>query len=70
MKDIFPNVTWALSILLTTAATSASVKRANSALRHVKTVMLYYLHMFIEINSLIMTKYSAGMKPNIQGGCF
>ena len=31
MKDIFPNVTWALSILVTTAATCASVKWANSA---------------------------------------
>ena len=37
MKKIFPNITQVLSILLTTAATSASVERAYSALRHVKT---------------------------------
>ena len=37
MKEVFSNVTWVLSILLTTAATSASVENANSALRHVKT---------------------------------
>ena len=37
MKEIFPNITQVLSILLTTAATSASVERAYSALRHVKT---------------------------------
>ena len=37
MKEIFLNITQVLSILLTTAATSASVERAYSALRHVKT---------------------------------
>ena len=37
MKEIFPNVTQVLSILLLTTATSASIERANSALRHVKT---------------------------------
>ena len=37
IKEIFLNITWVLSILLTTAATSTSLKRANSALRHVKT---------------------------------
>ena len=37
MKEIFPNITQVLSILLTTAATSARVERAYSALRHVKT---------------------------------
>ena len=34
MKEIFPNVTRILSILQTAAATSASVERLNSALRH------------------------------------
>ena len=29
-QEIFPSVTWVLSILLTTAATSASVERVNS----------------------------------------
>ena len=37
MKEIFLNITLVLSILLTTAGTSTSVERANSALRHVKT---------------------------------
>ena len=37
MKEIFPNITRVLSILLTTAANSAGVERANSAFRHVKT---------------------------------
>ena len=37
MKEIFPNVTRVLRILLTTAATRASAKRANSVLRPVKT---------------------------------
>ena len=37
MKQIFSNVTRVLSILLVTAATSASVEKAKSALRHVKT---------------------------------
>ena len=37
MKEIFLNITRVLSILLTTAGTSTSVERANSALRHVKT---------------------------------
>ena len=37
MKEIFPNVTRVLSILLTAAATSASVERTNSVLRHAKT---------------------------------
>ena len=36
MKEIFLNVTRVLSILLRTAATSASEERENSALRHVK----------------------------------
>ena len=36
MKEVFPNVTQVLSILLTTTATSVRVERANSALRHVK----------------------------------
>ena len=36
MKEIFPNITRILSILLTTTTTSASVERANSALLHVK----------------------------------
>ena len=29
-REIFPGVTWVLSILLTTAATSANVERVNS----------------------------------------
>ena len=33
MKQIFPNVTQVFNILLTAAATSASVERTNSALR-------------------------------------
>ena len=37
MKEIFLNVTRVLSILLRTAATSASEERENSALRHGKT---------------------------------
>ena len=36
MKEIFPNVTRILSILETAAATSAIIKRSNSALGHVK----------------------------------
>ena len=40
MKEIFPNVNRVLSILVTTAGTSASAERANSDLRHVKTCFL------------------------------
>ena len=35
-----------------------------------KELMLCYLHVFIEIYSLIMTKIIATMHPNIKGGCF
>ena len=34
---MFPNIVRIVSIILATSATSASVKRANSALRYVKT---------------------------------
>ena len=37
MKELFPSVTRVLSIFPTTAAISASLERANSALQHVKT---------------------------------
>ena len=37
MKEIFPNITQGLNIVLGTPGTSASVERANSALGHVKT---------------------------------
>ena len=37
MKEIFPNITRVLSILLTTVATSGSLERVNSALQQVKT---------------------------------
>ena len=68
MKEIFPNIIRILSILLTTAATSASVERANSALRHVKidfrsmmgeerlnALLLVHIHrdIFLEYNKLI-----------------
>ena len=68
MKEIFPNIIRVLSILLTTAATSASVERANSALRHVKTdfrsmmgeerlnaLLLVHIHrnIFLEYNKII-----------------
>ena len=66
MKEIFPNVTQVLSILLTTAATSASVERAISALQDVKTdfrsmtgeerLNALLLYIFIEIYSLSITK--------------
>ena len=36
--EIFPSVTWVISILLTTAATSASVERVNSK-EHVSNVL-------------------------------
>ena len=59
-------MTVSLSILPTKVATSASVERANSALRHVKTdfcsmmgeerVNTLFLYIFFEIYSLIMTK--------------
>ena len=66
MKEIFPNVTQVLSILLTTAATSASAERANSALQDVKTdfhsmtgeerLNALLLYIFIEICSLSIRK--------------
>ena len=37
IEPLFSNITRILSILLTSAATSATVERANSALRYVKT---------------------------------
>ena len=40
MKEIFPNVNRVLSILVTTAGTSASAERANSDLRLLKTCFL------------------------------
>ena len=68
MKEIFPNITRVLSILLTKAATNGSVERANSALRHVKTdfrsmmgeeqlnaLLLVHIHrdIFLEYNKVI-----------------
>ena len=68
MKEIFPIVTWVLSILLTTAAASVSVERANSALRHVKAdfcsmmgekrlnaLLLVYIHrdIFLDYDKII-----------------
>ena len=53
MKEIFPNVTRVLSILLTTAATSASVERANSALRHVKTDFPRYIPCLLQNNRYV-----------------
>ena len=35
-----------------------------------KELILFYLHVFIEIYSLIMTKLLTSMHPNIKGGCF
>ena len=64
--EIFPNVTRVLSILLTTADTSASEKRillcdmwtfvAWWVKSFLMLLMFYYLYVFIEINSLIVTK--------------
>ena len=34
---MFPNITKILTILLTTASTSATVERANSSMRYIKT---------------------------------
>ena len=56
-------------------------KKANSALQQLRTefrsmmeggsvLMPCHLYVFIEIYSLIMTKQSTYMHPNIQGGCF
>ena len=68
MKEIFPNITRVLSILLTKVATSGSVERANSTLRHVKTdfrsmmgeerlnaLLLVHIHrdIFLEYNKVI-----------------
>ena len=67
MKEIFPNITRVLGIL-TTAATSPSVERANSSLRHVKidfrsmmgeerlnALLLVHIHrdIFLEYNKII-----------------
>ena len=67
-KEIFPNVTRVLSILLTTTATNTSVERANSALRHIKTdfrnmmgeehlnaLLLVYIHrdIFLDYDKII-----------------
>ena len=66
MKEVSPNVTQVLSILLTAAATSASVEIGNSALRQVKTdfhsmmgeerLNALLLAYFIAMHSSIMTK--------------
>ena len=68
MKEIFPNITRVLSILLTTVATSGSLERVNSALQHVKTdfrsimgeerlnaLLLVHIHrdIFLEYNKII-----------------
>ena len=60
---MFPNIVRIVSIILTTSATSASVKRANSALRLVKTdfrstmsegrfnpLLLLYVHSDIKLD--------------------
>ena len=68
MKEIFPNVTRILSILQTPAATSASIKRSNSALGYVKAnfrsmmgeerlnaLLLLYIHQdtFLDFDKII-----------------
>ena len=60
---MFPNIVRIVSIILATSATSASVKRANSALRFVKTdfrstmsedrfnaLLLLYVHSDIKLD--------------------
>ena len=60
---MFPNIVRILSIIITRPATSASVERANSALRYVKTdfrstmlegrlnaLLLLYLHSDIKLD--------------------
>ena len=37
LEVMFPNIKKVMSILLTTSATSASIERANSAVRFIKT---------------------------------
>ena len=37
VSQLFPNITGILTILLTTASTSATVEIANSSLRYIKT---------------------------------
>ena len=74
MKEIFPNVTRVLSILLTTAATNASVEITNSALQHIKTdfrsmmgeerlnaLLLVYIHrdIFLDYDKIIDIKVSS-----------
>ena len=63
ISQMFPNITRIISILLTTSATSATVERANSALRNIKidfrssmsedrfkALILLYVHRDIKLN--------------------
>ena len=52
-REIFPSVTRVLSILLTTAATSASVERVNS--KRVNTLLLMCIHrdIFLDYDKII-----------------
>ena len=52
-REIFPSVTRVLSILLTAAATSASVERVNS--KRVNTLLLVWIHrdIFLDYDKII-----------------
>ena len=70
---MFPNVTRILTILLTTASTSATVGTANSSLRYVKTdfrnsvtedrfnaLILMYVHTDIKLDrEKVINRYAA-----------
>ena len=63
-REIFPNVTRVLSILLTTTATSASVERVNY--KRVNTSLLICIHrdIFLDYDKIIdifASKYSRRM---------
>ena len=70
---MFPNITRILTILLTTVSTSATIERANSSLRYIKTdfrksmtedrfnaLILIYVHRDIELDrEKIIYRYAA-----------
>ena len=63
-QEVFSSVTWVLSILLTTAAASASVERVNS--KRFNTLLLMCIHrdIFLDYDKIIdvyASKYPRSM---------
>ena len=79
INQMFPDITRILTTILTTASTSATVERANSSLRYIKTdfrnsmtedrfnaLILMYVHRDIKLDREKLLIY---MQRNIQDEC-